>query len=105
MDKTFFQIRFVSDLTNVNAVSTRSILGIYKKFAELTLDTESPQVRTDFYVYCILSSISWNAKILYEKHGPDFDEILDKIKNYLSSVLTFEHFFSRDIFLIVSSLV
>lgn len=76
-------IRFISDLVNVNFVTTKSILKIYQGFVEVVNDPHSPQVRSDFYVYCVLSSIPWNAKLLFEKHGPDFDEILVNIKNYI----------------------
>lgn len=77
-------IRFISDLVNVNFLSTKSIMKIYQGFVEVVNDSHSPQVRSDFYVYCILSSIPWNAKLLYEKHGPEFDEILETIKNYIN---------------------
>ena len=30
-----------------------------------------------------MSSIAWNARILYEKHGPQFDQILETIKVYI----------------------
>lgn len=77
-------IRFVSDLVNVNFVTTKSVLKIYQNFVEAANDPESPQVRSDFYVYCVLSSIPWNAKLLYEKHGPDFEDMLQNIKTYIS---------------------
>ena len=77
-------IRFISDLVNVNFLTTSSILKIYQGFIETVNDSGSPQVRSDFYVYCVLSSIPWNAKLLYEKHGPEFDEILENIKNYIN---------------------
>lgn len=82
---TFVQrlIRFISDLVNVNFLSTKSVLKLYQAFVETINDTGSSQMRTDFYVYCVLSSIPWNAKLLYEKHGPEFDDILDNIKKYL----------------------
>lgn len=77
-------IRFISDLVNVNFVTTKSVLKIYNNFVETANDPESPQVRSDFYVYCVLSSIPWNGKLLYEKHGPDFDNLLQNIKTYIS---------------------
>lgn len=99
-------VRFISDLVNVRVANTKSILNIYEKFIDLTNEANSPQVcyiyvklvffcfrffklefnlkvRTDFYVYCVLSSIPWNGKLLYEKHGPEFDEILESIKIYI----------------------
>lgn len=82
---TFVQrmIRFISDLVNVNFITSKSILKIYQQFIAVLDDQQSPQLRTDFYVYCVLSAIPWNAKLLYEKHGPEFDEILSTIKKYL----------------------
>lgn len=76
-------IRFISDLVNTNVVSSKSILNIYEKFVDTVHETNSPQVRTDFYIYCVLSSIPWNALVLYERHGPEFDEILEAVKTYI----------------------
>jgi nuclear cap-binding protein subunit 1 len=78
-------IRFASDLVNVNVLSTLSILNIYKKFIAAIDEEEAPQVRNDFYVYCVLSSIPWNGKKLYESHGPVFDELLEKIRVYITN--------------------
>ena len=99
------QIRFISDLVNVRVLTTKSVLDIYHGFVEVINDPESPQVlsdshysshfqftfhgnwfikvRNDFYVYCVLSSLPWNGKVLYENHGPEFDEIVESIKNYV----------------------
>ena len=77
-------VRFVSDLVNVKVISTKSNLSIYEKFIDVTNEEDSPQVRTDFYVYCVLSSLPWNGKLLYENHGPEFDELLESIKIYIS---------------------
>ncbi|CAF0760628.1 unnamed protein product, partial [Brachionus calyciflorus] len=78
-------VRFISDLVNVKVVSAKSILNIFEKMADLVHEDKSPQVRTDFYVYCILSSIPWNGRLLYEQHGPELDELLDTIKSYLEN--------------------
>lgn len=40
-------------------------------------------MRTDFFIYCLLSAIPWNAKLLWEKHGPEFDDLLESVKAYL----------------------
>ncbi len=76
-------VRFISDLVNVNFLTTRSILKVYQGFVEVVNEAQSPQLRTDFYVYCVMSSLPWSGKLLYEKHGPEFDEILGSIKKYL----------------------
>jgi nuclear cap-binding protein subunit 1 len=30
-----------------------------------------------------LSSLPWNGKTLYSKHGPEFDALLESIKKYI----------------------
>lgn len=43
-------------------------------------------MRTDFYIYCLLSSIPWNARALYEKHSTEFEDLLESIKSYIGYI-------------------
>lgn len=41
------------------------------------------QVRSDWYVYVVLSSLPWVGKELYEKKDVEMDRLLNQIEGYL----------------------
>ncbi|CAF0954661.1 unnamed protein product [Adineta steineri] len=76
-------IRFLSDLSNVKLLSTSSILTLYETLIETTTETNVPQVRTDFFVYCVLISLPYSGKILSEKHNTELNRLLYTIDKYI----------------------
>lgn len=51
------------------------------------------QVRSDWYVYAVLSSLPWVGKELYEKKDVEVDRLLSQIDGYLKYVLFTSYFF------------
>ncbi len=41
------------------------------------------QVRSDWYVYAVLSSIPWVGRELFEKKEAEFERLLQTIENYI----------------------
>lgn len=79
-------IRFITNLVNVKVITTQSIFEIFEHFVGLTAtfnDTDRIQARIDFYVYCMLSSLPWCGKEIYDKHGPQLDDLLKTLQDYL----------------------
>uniref|UniRef100_A0A671KUQ0 Nuclear cap-binding protein subunit 1-like n=1 Tax=Sinocyclocheilus anshuiensis TaxID=1608454 RepID=A0A671KUQ0_9TELE len=46
-------------------------------------EEDIPQVRSDWYVYAVLSSLPWVGKELYEKKDVEMDRLLNQIEGYL----------------------
>lgn len=46
----------------------------------------SIQVRSDWYVFAVLSSLPWVGKELYEKKDVEMDRIFSQIESYLKYV-------------------
>lgn len=76
-------IRFLSDLINVKLLSSSSILSLYETLIDTTTETNIPQVRTDFFVSCILISLPYSGKILSEKHNTELNRLLYMIDKYV----------------------
>ncbi|CAF0836408.1 unnamed protein product [Didymodactylos carnosus] len=76
-------VRFLSDLVNVRLISTQSILQLYENFIQTTCETNVPQVRTDFYVSCVLVSLPYNGKMLSEKQSAELNRLLYMIDKYI----------------------
>lgn len=56
----------------------KSTLWIIVRLTDLSL-----QVRSDWYVYVVLSSLPWVGKELYEKKDVEMDRLLNQIEGYL----------------------
>ena len=76
-------ICFLSDLVNVKLLSTSSILALYETLLQTTTESSCPQVRTDFFVACILTSLPYSGKLLSEKHNTELNRLLYTIDKYV----------------------
>ncbi|CAF0777146.1 unnamed protein product [Didymodactylos carnosus] len=77
-------VQFLSDLVNVRLVSTQSILQLYENFIQTTCETDVLQVRTDFYISCVLVSLPFNGKMLSEKQSVELNRLLYMINKYVN---------------------
>lgn len=77
-------IRFLGDLVNCHVISAGSLLNLFENLAEVTMEDNIPQVRSDFYVFCVLSSLPWVGKELHEKKEQDLDQLLNNIEGYIT---------------------
>jgi nuclear cap-binding protein subunit 1 len=78
-----YLVRFLVDLVNANVIVPASAMALFESFVSVTLETDIPQVRSDWYVYAVVSAIPWVGAILSEKKGLEFDKLLDTIDQYM----------------------
>ncbi|XP_060574912.1 nuclear cap-binding protein subunit 1-like isoform X1 [Ruditapes philippinarum] len=77
-------IRFIADLVNCRVIVAGSLLAMFDNFIEVTLEDNIPQVRSDWYVYAVLTSLPWVGRELYEKKEMEFQKLLVSIDGYIS---------------------
>lgn len=77
-------IRFFGDLVNCHVVSPASYLNLLETLVDVTMESEVPETRTDFYVFTVLSSLPWVGRELHEKKESDLEQLLTHIENYMS---------------------
>lgn len=58
-------------------------MNLYETLADVTMEDNIPQVRSDFFVYAVLSSLPWVGQELYERKEQDLDQLLNTIHNYI----------------------
>ncbi|XP_069946701.1 nuclear cap-binding protein subunit 1 isoform X2 [Cherax quadricarinatus] len=78
-----YVLRFFSDLVNCHVISTNSLLQLLHTFLDTARDDNSPQVRSDTYVYAVLSCLPWVGRELYEKKEQDLERLLKHIEIYV----------------------
>ncbi|XP_062577791.1 nuclear cap-binding protein subunit 1-like [Saccostrea cucullata] len=78
------QVRFLADCVNCHVIVAGSLLALFDNFIEVTLEDNIPQVRSDWYVYVVLSALPWVARELHEKKETEFNKLLSTIDNYIS---------------------
>ncbi|KAK3584715.1 hypothetical protein CHS0354_036492 [Potamilus streckersoni] len=77
-------VRFLADLVNCHVIVAGSLLAMFDNFIEVTLEDSIPQVRSDWYVYAVLSALPWVGRELYEKKETEFNKMHLSIDSYIS---------------------
>ncbi|XP_013421265.1 nuclear cap-binding protein subunit 1-like [Lingula anatina] len=77
-------VRFLSDLVNCHVIVASSLLAMFDNFVEVTLEDNIPQVRSDWFVFMVLSALPWVGRELFEKKETEFSALLQTIENYLN---------------------
>uniref|UniRef100_A0A0K8RHD1 Putative nuclear cap-binding complex subunit n=4 Tax=Ixodes TaxID=6944 RepID=A0A0K8RHD1_IXORI len=57
-------VRFFSDLVNCHVISVGSLVTLFESMLEVTLEEGTPQVRSDWYVYAVLTALPWVGREL-----------------------------------------
>ncbi|XP_070542802.1 LOW QUALITY PROTEIN: nuclear cap-binding protein subunit 1-A-like [Ptychodera flava] len=83
-EKARVLVRFLTDLVNCHVIDLSSMLAMYEAFVAVTIEDEIPQVRSDWYVYAVLSSIPWIGKELHDKKEMELEKLLSNIEKYIS---------------------
>ncbi|MCI4381645.1 hypothetical protein PGIGA_G00254480 [Pangasianodon gigas] len=78
-----YLVRFLSDLVNCHVIAAPSMVAMFENFVSVTQEEDIPQVRSDWYVYAVLSCMPWVGKELYEKKDVEMDHLLNQIDSYL----------------------
>uniref|UniRef100_S4RLP3 Nuclear cap binding protein subunit 1 n=1 Tax=Petromyzon marinus TaxID=7757 RepID=S4RLP3_PETMA len=80
---SLYIVRFLADLVNCHVIAAPSLVAMFENFVAVTQEEEIPQVRSDWYVYAVLSSLPWVGKELYEKKDVEMERILTQIEAYI----------------------
>lgn len=83
-EKSSSYVRFFGDLVNCHVISHGSLMALYETLVDVTMEDNIPQVRSDFFVYSVLSSLPWVGYELCDKKEQDLEQLLNTIDNYLS---------------------
>ncbi|KAF7493266.1 Nuclear cap-binding protein subunit 1 [Sarcoptes scabiei] len=83
-EKARIVVRFFSDLVNTRVISTASLINLFENLVDVTMEDNIPQVRSDYFVYMVLSALPWVGKELYEKKEQELDQILNMIDSYMN---------------------
>ncbi|XP_056626064.1 nuclear cap-binding protein subunit 1 isoform X2 [Triplophysa dalaica] len=78
-----YLVRFLCDLVNCHVIAAPSMVAMFENFVSVTQEEDIPQVRSDWYVYAVLSNLPWVGKELYEKKDVEMDRLLNQIEGYL----------------------
>ncbi|KAM8962304.1 nuclear cap-binding protein subunit 1 [Pelodytes ibericus] len=81
--EAMYLVRFLSDLVNCHVIAAPSMVAMIESFVGVTQEEDIPQVRSDWYIFAVLSSLPWVGKELYEKKDVEMDRILAQIESYL----------------------
>ncbi|GAB6031226.1 Component of the cap-binding complex (CBC) [Chamberlinius hualienensis] len=76
-------LRFLSDLVNCHVISAGSLLSVFESMVEVISEEGILQLRGDWYVYAVLSSLPWVGRELYEKKEQELDGLLSTIDEYI----------------------
>lgn len=71
-------------MVNCRVVSPSSYLNLLETLVDITMESDVPETRTDFYVFTVLSSLPWAGRELHEKKESDLDQLLTHIESYMS---------------------
>lgn len=82
-DEATYLVRFLSDLVNCHVIAAPSMVAMFDNFISVTQEDDIPQVRSDWFVYTVLSCLPWVGKELYEKKDVEMDRLLNQIEAYL----------------------
>uniref|UniRef100_A0A8K9WLA9 MIF4G domain-containing protein n=1 Tax=Oncorhynchus mykiss TaxID=8022 RepID=A0A8K9WLA9_ONCMY len=81
--EALYLVRFLCDLVNCHVIAAPSMVAMFENFVSVTQEEDVPQVRSDWFVYVVLSSLPWVGKELYEKKDVEMDRLLNQIDGYL----------------------
>ncbi|XP_044060303.1 nuclear cap-binding protein subunit 1 [Siniperca chuatsi] len=82
-NEAVYLVRFLSDLVNCHVIAAPSMVAMFENFVSVTQEEDVPQVRSDWFVYVVLSCLPWVGKELYEKKDVEMDRLLSQIEVYL----------------------
>ncbi|XP_058986605.1 nuclear cap-binding protein subunit 1 [Musca domestica] len=79
-----YSLRFLADLVNCHVISASSLLQLLDTMIDVSNEDPVPQVRRDWYVFAVLSTLPWVGRDLYEKKETSLESLLLRIEVYLN---------------------
>ncbi|XP_041980530.1 nuclear cap-binding protein subunit 1 [Aricia agestis] len=77
-------LRFISDLVNCHVLAASSLLTLLETLVDCANEDSVPQVRRDWFVFAVLSTLPWVGRELYEKKESQLDHLLVTIEVFLN---------------------
>ncbi|KAJ8664019.1 hypothetical protein O0I10_000297 [Lichtheimia ornata] len=77
-------MRFYGELVNANVISPTSYCGLINDLLSVLNEPNEYRRRADCMVYIVLSTLPWSAKQLSEQTISNFDDILQRIEDYMN---------------------
>lgn len=78
-----YSLRFLADLVNCHVISAASLLQLLDNMVDAAKEDGVPQVRKDWYVFAVLSTLPWVGRELYEKKEQALELLLVSIEVFL----------------------
>lgn len=82
-DNARYFLRFLADLVNCHVISCGSLVTLFTNMLDTGSEDNVPQVRKDWYVYAVLSTLPWVGRELYEKKETELDHLMLTIEIFL----------------------
>ncbi|XP_065059626.1 nuclear cap-binding protein subunit 1-B-like [Rhopilema esculentum] len=83
-ERARLMVRFISDLLNCNFLVATSLISFLENFINMAGQPNIPQVRSDWFVYIVLSSLPWCGKELASKRGKELERLLSALEEIIS---------------------
>ncbi|XP_063973553.1 nuclear cap-binding protein subunit 1 [Diachasmimorpha longicaudata] len=83
-DAARYSLRFLADLVNCHVLSCGSLMQLFDSMLDAANEDSVPQVRRDWYVYAVLSTLPWVGRELYEKKEQELDHLMVTIEVFLN---------------------
>ncbi|KAH0556545.1 nuclear cap-binding protein subunit 1 [Cotesia glomerata] len=83
-DAARYSLRFLADLINCHVLSCGSLMQLFDNMLETANEDGVPQVRRDWYVFCVLSTLPWVGRELYEKKEQELDHLMVTIEIFIN---------------------
>lgn len=83
-DAARYSLRFLADLVNCHVISASSLLQLLDIMIDVSNEDNVPQVRRDWYVFAVLSTLPWVGRDLYEKKESSLESLLLRIEVFLN---------------------
>ncbi|KZC14827.1 PREDICTED: nuclear cap-binding protein subunit 1 [Dufourea novaeangliae] len=83
-DVARYSLRFLADLVNCHVLSCGSLMQLFDNMLDTANEDGVPQVRRDWYVYAVLSTLPWVGRELYEKKEQELDHLMVTIEIFLN---------------------
>lgn len=82
-DAARYSLRFLADLVNCHVISAGSLMQLLDNMVDAAKEDGVPQVRKDWYVFAVLSTLPWVGRELYEKKEQSLEHLLISIEVFL----------------------
>lgn len=79
-----YTLRFIADLVNCHVLAASSLLTLLETLVDCANEDGVPQVRRDWFIFAVLSTLPWVGRELYEKKESQLDHLLTTIEIFLN---------------------